>query len=307
MCGIAGFSHLTSVTQRMIPHLLWDIESRGNDSWGATDGTHTIKVIGPVTSSYLEHEDEILGWDRAIFHTRAASTGSVSIPNQHPYRFEHATPEGNRVVVGIHNGIISNHLTLNHKYHRNFDVDSMHIFANIAEGKPTGELFGYGNLAWYEFTPAEPDGVLHILRFNNDALHVAKLTTGEIVFCSTENPIHRAARMAGSRVKHFYDITNEWIYTPRYENGQWILYKSGSKMTFGTRGWSSSGTAGDMTVWGRRGRSTSFTTQTRYDEEQFRKGVCLTSACSNIVRNANRNTAVICDECLEKCRRAVSA
>src|ERR1700734_3632924 len=172
MCGICGTSNLTDTTRRMMPYLLWSIEDRGRDSWGATDGTDCVKVLGPVTSSFERHADHVLGWDRAIFHTRAASTGEVTVENQHPFRFVRGgtiDPEGNiidtpedpwlKTVVGIHNGIVSNHLELKNKYSRhNFDVDSMHIFRHIVDGRPMSEIYGWGNLAWYDYTPEDRGG-----------------------------------------------------------------------------------------------------------------------------------------------------
>ena len=136
MCGIAGFSHTTDVTRRMAPHLLWDIESRGKDSWGATDGLDTVRVLGPVTNTYVDNRDIIEGWERTIFHTRGASTGEVTVENQHPFYFvegEENTPGWKRSIMGIHNGIVNNHSELNRKYSRNFSVDSMHIFKHLVE------------------------------------------------------------------------------------------------------------------------------------------------------------------------------
>ena len=239
MCGIAGFSHMTDVTRRMIPYLCWEIESRGHDSWGATDGHREVKELGPVTTTLHRHLDEIGTWDRAIFHTRAGSTGSVTLPNQHPFRFTEGVGDAwRRTIVGIHNGIISNHFDLNRKYERSFDVDSMHIYAHLTSRMPMTELHGWGNLAWYEFNPEEPNGTLHLLRFNNDACNIARLETGELVFCSTELPVRRAARMAGSEVKHFYRTMEEYIYTAtRADDGSWELYQSKDRLPFGTRGY----------------------------------------------------------------------
>ena len=47
--------------------------------------------------------------------------------------------------MGIHNGCITNHEALNIKYERKFEVDSMHIFAHIAEKKAKP-----GNKTWYK-------------------------------------------------------------------------------------------------------------------------------------------------------------
>lgn len=295
MCGIAGYSHATDLTRRMTPHLLWEIESRGKDSWGATDGTNTVKSIGAVTESWHRYESEVLGWSRAIFHTRGASTGSVTIPNQHPFTFEH----DDRKIVGIHNGIISNHFALNNKYSRSFDVDSMHIFANMVERKPTGDLQGWGNLAWYSMSPAHPEGLLNLLRFNNDACHIAKMVSGEIIFCSTPDPIRRAARMCGGTVKFFYETKEEYIYTCEIEpkTSRMELYKSNNRLPFGTRtsyqhggspdGWPS------INVGGNRGNH-GFTSPRTSDMSDYNMGLCAVVGCREKTVSGSRKTSILC-------------
>lgn len=239
MCGIAGVSHMTDVTRRLIPHLLWDIESRGHDSWGATSGKSTYKHLGPITSSFSLGEKRVFDWDRAIFHTRSASTGDVTIDNQHPFEFDRWDKDDETwkyTVVGIHNGIVANHDSLCMKYSRKFEVDSMHIFANMAEQKPLSEIHGWGNLAWYEFDEQYPDGVLRLLRFNNDALHIALLGTGEYAFCSTKDTLLRAAFMAGTFVKKFFPTEEETVYTVRKDDtGEWVLFRQHAKLRFGSR------------------------------------------------------------------------
>jgi len=143
---------------------------------------------------------------------------------------------------------VGNHDELDKKYPLRRDatghcieVDSAHIFAAFAEGTPTGEIHGWGNLAWYEYTPARTDGVLHLMKFNADALNVAYLETGEIVFCSELNSIRRAAHMAGTKIKHPFKIEDEIVYyvDPEYDAaGVWVrdrLFDTKEKRVFGFR------------------------------------------------------------------------
>lgn len=300
MCGIFGFSHTTDVTRRMAPHLAWAMESRGKDSWGATDGTTTVKVLGPITDGWYEYEDEVGAWERGIFHTRAASHGTVSIPNQHPFTFDEGAPQGGegwlRTLVGIHNGIIANHSELNRKYSRKFEVDSMHIFKHLAERRLPGELQGYGNLAWYEMSPKDPTGTLHLLRFNSDALHIARLDTGEIVFASEKDPIERAAVMAGSGVRSFWNTESERIYYIKVDAGDASLYKSHNKLAFGTRTsyqacqnqewWNNTDTRGTR---GTRGGGTLATIH----RGEVLSGLCAVVGCHEKVVGS-RKTALLC-------------
>jgi hypothetical protein len=290
MCGIAGYSHRTPLVSAMLPYLLWEIESRGHDSWGATDGDREVKALGPVTDSFHRHANEIASWDRAIFHTRASSTGSVSIPNQHPF----TCVAEDRKVVGIHNGIIGNHSMMNAKYHRSFDVDSQHIFAHIVERKPTGELYGWGNCAWYEMNSEFPLGRLHLLRFNNDALHIAQMQSGELIFCSTAAPIRRAAHMCGGTIKYFYDTKEEYIYTVEPdEHGAMQLWKSSSKLPFGMR--SSYTPVGSPNGWpGGTGRGGYRPTRTTSDNTDFLAGLCCVTGCREKTVSGSRKTTSVC-------------
>lgn len=305
MCGIAGFSHTTDVTRRMLPHLLWEMEGRGRDSWGATNGVDILKEVGPVTQSFEKHRKEIFGWNRAIFHTRGASTGDVTITNQHPFVFSAGTPgepDWKRTVVGIHNGVVVNHNTLNEKYQRNFTCDSMHIYKHLAEDRDMSEIYGWGNLAWYDYDKTHPDGYLRMLRFNQDALEIAKLSTGEIVFCSTSAPIVRAAAMAGSSVALFYSLQNENIYSVEFDNDKPTLYHSQKKMNFGNRY--------DCSLSNNTNNITSFESNTNRHagyykvrmqaqaQKEYLDGICMRMGCTEKVVGGSRKSAVLCADCM---------
>lgn len=311
MCGIAGYSHATDVTRRMLPHLLWEMESRGKDSWGATNGFDVVKHIGPVTYSFEESRAEIETWDRAIFHTRGASTGDITVENQHPFTFSNApegSPEWRRTVIGIHNGIVANHNTLNDKYSRNFTCDSMHIYKHLADGLEMREIRGWGNLAWYDFTPSKLNGVLRLLRFNQDALEIAKLKTGEHVFCSTAAPIVRAARMAGSCVDFFYKVQPETIYTIEWNVDKVEMFSSKKKLVFGSRyepvvGFQHSHQQHQhqhqpfhsTTSWESNRTSNGSTLA----QKQYQEGMCVRMGCTKIVVGGSRRNAVLCEECFK--------
>lgn len=234
MCGIFGFSERTQFTTGMAPFLAWEMEDRGRHSWGCTNGMDLIRRIGPITSSW-----ELPEWDGAmIFHTRAASCGAVTIENAHPFKFLKKGGDENVYtdwIYGVHNGCISNHDELNKRHSRKFEVDSMHIFANLAEEKNMEEINGWGAIAWLV------DDKLNLLKFNGGSLEVALLESGEIVFASTRDPIERSIKMVGAKLKHFYNINTETHYFCRQafnENERrWTASElfEGDKMRFGFR------------------------------------------------------------------------
>lgn len=321
MCGIFGCSQLTDVTYRMLPHLAWEMEHRGRDSWGCTNGVDTIKRLGPISLSWDQEVGNWSEWPWAIFHTRAASTGKVSLENQHPFVVEH---EGKRV-VGIHNGIVNNHDDLNSKHKRDYECDSPHIFCAIAGQSEAKEVYGYGNLAWFETDAEHETPRLFFLHFNSENLHIAKLKTGEIVFASTQEPIARAAHYAGGQVDKLYATEGDQkYYVGIDDDGKTSILVKSDKCVFGTRTANYTGdTMHDLSIWGGNGSrsrhnshhrgnysaTNSNNNGTTYNApshpvnintvgERDRFGnICLRSGCTNKV-TSTRRAAVLCFSCM---------
>lgn len=307
---------MTDTTRRMLGFMMYDMENRGKDSWGATNGDVITKRLGPVTETWFDHEEEIWSWDRAILHTRGASVGAVTIPNAHPFKFErHVDGAWVRTIVGIHNGHVGNHEELDKKYpdrrdafgHK-LEVDSAHIFAAFAEGAPTNEIHGWGNLAWYEYTPLRNDGVLHLMKFNADALNVVALETGEIVFCSELNSIRRAAHMAGTKIKSPYKIDDERMYfvDPEFDAaGVWVrdrLFEVKEKRVFGFRnapvqqGWDGAYESYPTASY-RPYRQDKVNIHTIQSEARS-ANVCGVVGCEKKVKKSRKNY-LICDDCYD--------
>lgn len=219
----------------MSPWLAYEMESRGRDSWGCTNGREHIRHLGPVSKTWNESMPAWIDWPYGIFHTRAASTGAVTIDNQHPFIIDR---DGVRI-VGIHNGIVSNYDALNKKYSRTFDCDSPHIFMALAGFSPTNEVCGYGNVAWYEVDLENHDTTpeLHFVRFNGDNLNIAALVSGEIVFASTPESIKKAAMWAGGEVRTFYQVQGdrEYIVNVDEKDPDKHVLVEGRRLPFGNR------------------------------------------------------------------------
>lgn len=329
MCGIFGFSRITDATRAMAPHLAWEMEHRGTDSWGVTDGLHVRKHLGSILDTW-SIETDWQEWASAIFHTRAASTGDVTLENQHPFVIPVNGPDGpddTHRIVGIHNGIVANHEALNARHGRSYTCDSIHIFAALAGYSEPNDIHGYGNVAWYD-VQANRTPVLNFVKFNAENLHVFSLTTGELVFCSLAMPILRAARMAHVTLDNPYNIHGDQHYfVGTNDAGNDILYE-GRRIVFGYRstynttpglydnlpyGGYNNDTDRRYSFRGRSNNSCSTTCSTTTRTTQRATtldsigmtdrlaNLCMVGMCKNKVSTSRKNAA-ICDDCLSAIR-----
>lgn len=164
MCGIFGYSFKNgrlSPARRAVlaTNLARYNDERGGDSWGimALDRgqARVIRGIGDLSDNAYE----LCNYNTLFAHTRWATHGKPTIRNAHPFKIGK--------ILGAHNGQIRNHEQLNKKYGRNFEVDSMHIFAHINEGRELKELEGYGAIQW-------------IRRSDPSKIYISKLLNGEL-------------------------------------------------------------------------------------------------------------------------------
>lgn len=207
MCGIYGWQMakgqtLTTYQQTILAiTLAEEMETRGRDSFGgALWHSHdqleptVIKALGKITTKGQELLEQSTTAVQAIVHTRLATVGAISIDNCHPFDISGT--------IGVHNGSVHNYRELNKKYDRDFQVDSMHLIAHIAEGKDTAELDAQGATAFAQ--RADQCSRIWYGRSPSGSLEVAKLTrpgdpktTVMTIFASTAFAVSRAAERLG--------------------------------------------------------------------------------------------------------------
>jgi hypothetical protein len=196
MCGLAGWNLTETPSKEFVLTLMSFIEDRGRDSYGFYNGEtkEVYKGLGAITSKLPASK---LLFKHGFFHTRHATTGATSVENSHPYQIGD--------VLGAHNGVIHNHKEMSEKYNRKFPVDSMHIFAHIAEGLDLKELEGYGAI---EYTR---NGEYFVGACNHGALEIA-LTDKGVIWSSTADSIDAAIFQGGLTLIHYFRVDNGAIY-----------------------------------------------------------------------------------------------
>lgn len=156
MCGLIGIASngQTDLSPEIVPfmfnHLMQVNDSRGGDSYGfmfidpSKKGPTSYKVIGTHQATARDDKTWSRGLKRiatavknhqpfvVIGHNRRATTGEVSIRNQHPFQMGKLHTD-NKWIIGAHNGMLSRHTkvaeALGIKNH--YEVDSEVIFRAI--------------------------------------------------------------------------------------------------------------------------------------------------------------------------------
>jgi hypothetical protein len=221
MCGIAGVSSLNGYTRKLLPFLAYEMERRGDDSWGIANHKWTYKHMGSVLDSFKIPEQFEPG-DAVSLHTRAASVGKVSAENSHPFLVVNDAKD--HWVRGMHNGCVYNYRDLAKEYNYTHEVDSPHVFKVIVEGGDTKNITGWGTLVWWEGDCEVRDGRvcatslpdLYIARYNSQNLYVCQLESGEVVWASTEECVTRAVRMTGGKISKAYTTKGDQRYRVKF-------------------------------------------------------------------------------------------
>lgn len=201
MCGIAGYTTNKRTTYQhsiAIAIMAKHMDERGGHSWGCMDGTQTIHGLGSINLGLTLTNKMPMQF---ALHTRYGTTGARVVENSHPFTLQGSKGE----VVGMHNGIISNHYELNRDYKRNLAVDSQHIFANLADGKNLNDLQGYGAIVY------RLNGEWYVGRFNDGDMKVA-LTDAGVFFASTKDAIMEGLSYAGIAIQKWLKVKDNAVY-----------------------------------------------------------------------------------------------
>ena len=231
MCGIFGWqvegNNLNTSRRFSIfaSVLMAGNDTRGGHSWGYAGRRKpkhsrtkklTIKkglgnIVTGVSPIIITNFNYMMG------HTRYASHGARTIENAHPFRIKN--------IIGSHNGIVSNHKSLNEKYKRNFEVDSMHIFEHIANGIDVDDIEAYGAI---EYIKKENPEIINLCCFNGGELAAYRFKGHKGIFwSSSEVHVKEALKLSGLKATQLIIEENK-IYTV-HDNE---VYQTKEKLNF---------------------------------------------------------------------------
>lgn len=134
-----------------------------------------------------------------IAHHRAATFGTVTLENAHP--FVHGHKRDKDMVVGVHNG------TLHNFDRRDFDVDSDWLYSKIHQEGAEQALSGVNGayaLVWYE----QSTNRLRIASNGQRSIYWAAIAGSNVMLIGSEHPMVYA-------VAHRNDLTLEEFFTTK--------------------------------------------------------------------------------------------
>lgn len=217
MCGLFGWQLSQEALKELELHTLaavlaFNAERRGDDSWGAAmysgDAPEILKDAGSIKKTCKIRR--ILA-PQVIGHTRKATTGAVTAANAHPFHI------GN--IIGAHNGFVFGHEAMNKQYNRDFQVDSQHLIAHIAEERDLRTLDGSGTVSYLD---TNDPGTVMLGRGSNSDLTVYGIGTHSkplgVVWGSVSLWVTEALEMSGIKEYFMYSTSVSRRYQVR--NGE---------------------------------------------------------------------------------------
>lgn len=259
MCGLFGWSLSEEAAAKCDLHALatllaFQANARGDESWGVLKITPdaTTQVLKDVGSIRRTCKIKNILAPTVVGHTRKATTGKVTQENAHP--FTHGK------IIGAHNGFIWDHEALNKEHNRQFNVDSQHLIAHIAEDKPVDELGGNGTVSYIH---TDNPCVVYLGRGAGSDLAVYGIGTVEkpigVVWASIGFWVKDALDMAGLEQHFTYTTHLQSLYKVEhyelYEAGKFLLGPSRKRVNEITHHDHQSSTWSGYPMHGYRGRT----------------------------------------------------
>lgn len=169
MCGISGFTGKSPGNIDKLKILGLYNTTRGTDSCGIALNNQVVKGVGTIANFSNFIESKILETDKehknytVLIHTRNASQKSTKEDPECAHPFEIKSKKGKTLLVGMHNGVITNETEIARKYGvKEEKVDSKTLLSILAKAKTDDKMLrvledyeGAATLAWYY--PEEPN------------------------------------------------------------------------------------------------------------------------------------------------------
>jgi predicted glutamine amidotransferase len=208
MCGIVGYlsneKNPPKEVENAVTNMLWVDSIRGYHSTG---------IIYQKDDEVSFYKKAMTGWDFIqldepnkvltdlrktpflIGHNRAATQGTITHANAHPFAFDH--------IVGVHNGTLTYPSALNPGDY--FPVDSMHAYKSISVRgaiETIPRLQGSFALFWHDSS----DNTVHFIRNESRPFTFLKVKDKEILLSASEKDMLKwIVRREGLKVEYCWD------------------------------------------------------------------------------------------------------
>lgn len=171
MCGVSGGVSKKPLNIDKLKILGIYNVTRGTDSCGMALNNEVVKGVGTVSNFTNFIEEKIINTRESdenytvLIHTRNASNKSTKEDLECAHPFEIKNKKGKVVLIGMHNGVISNETEIATKYGvKEEKVDSKTLLSIIAKAKNDDKMYdvlkdyeGAAVLVWYY--PEEPNTI----------------------------------------------------------------------------------------------------------------------------------------------------
>lgn len=199
MCGIHGFingntkAEINSddfIKSAFITNMLRGTDSSGIAVVKPTGFSDVAKI--PLAGLYLPSHKQAASLitvarqpnTASICHVRAATSGSITYNNTHPFSIE---DDAGNEIVGVHNGTLQN--WKNKKGGDHYDVDSAWAMSRLLTERVDAFEEFTGAFAFVWWASAEPD-VLNMARNKERSLFIAYTEDDNLVYASEAGMIH---------------------------------------------------------------------------------------------------------------------